>query len=48
MINQDLIVGAAVGFAILLIVFILYVTVFRKVMPDQKEDDGKPFFPYND
>lgn len=47
MINQDLLIGAGIAFTILTIIFTLYLTVFRKIMPDHKEDDGKPFFPFD-
>jgi len=48
MINAELIIGASIAFAILTILFTLYLTVFRKIMPDHKEDDGKPYFPFDD
>lgn len=48
MINQDLIIGASIAFTILVVLFTLYLTIFSKVMPDHKEDDGKPFFPFDD
>ena len=48
MINQDLLIGAFAGFTILAIIFTLYLTVFSKLMPDHKEEDGKPFFPFDD
>ena len=48
MITTDLLVGAGIAFTILTILFTLYLTVFRKIMPDHKEDDGKPFFPFDD
>lgn len=48
MINSDLLIGATVAFIILAIVFTLYLTVFSKLMPDHKEDDGKPFFPHDE
>lgn len=47
-INQDLLTGAGIAFSILLILFTLYLTVFRKIMPDHKEDDGKPYFPFDE
>ena len=47
MINQDLLIGAGIGFTILTIIFTLYFTVFRHIMPDHKEDDGKPYFPFD-
>lgn len=47
-INQDLLTGASIAFSILLILFTLYLTVFRKIMPDHKEDDGKPYFPFDE
>lgn len=48
MINQDLLLGAGCAFTILTIIFILYFTVFSKLMPDHKEDDGKPYFPFDE
>ena len=48
MINQDLLLGAGCAFIILTIIFTLYLTVFRKIMPDHKEDDGTPFFPFDE
>lgn len=48
MINQDLLIGAGIAFTILTIIFTLYITVFSKAMPDHKEDDGKPFFPFDE
>ena len=48
MINQDLLIGAGCAFTILTIIFTLYLTVFRNIMPDHKEDDGKPFFPFDE
>ena len=48
MINQDLLIGAGCAFTILTIIFTLYLTVFSKIMPDHKEDDGKPFFPFDE
>ena len=47
MINQDLLIGAGIGFTILTIIFTLYFTVSRHIMPDHKEDDGKPYFPFD-
>ena len=48
MITKDLLIGALFGFSILVVIFAVYLIVFRKVMPDHKEDDGKPFFPFDD
>lgn len=48
MINIDLLIGAGIAFTILAILFTLYLTVFRKIMPDHKEEDGKPFFPFDE
>jgi hypothetical protein len=48
MINQDLLIGAGIGFTILAIIFVMYVTVFSRIMPDHKEDDGKPYFPFDE
>lgn len=48
MINQDLLTGAGIAFSILVILFTLYLTVFRKIMPDHKEEDGKPYFPFDE
>ena len=47
MINHELLIGAAVAFSILVILFVLYITLFRKIMPDHKEDDGTHFFPFD-
>lgn len=48
MINQELIIGAGIAFTILIFLFIVYLTLFRRLMPDHKEDDGKPFFPFDE
>ena len=48
MINLDLLIGAAIAFTILAILFLLYVTLFSRIMPDHKEEDGKPFFPFDE
>lgn len=48
MITKELLIGAGIGFAILVVIFTLYLTVFSKLMPDGKEDDGKPFFPFDE
>ena len=48
MINKDLLIGAGIAFSILTIIFTLYFLVFRKIMPDHKEDDGKPYFPFDE
>jgi hypothetical protein len=48
MINQDLLTGAGIAFSILTILFTLYLTIFRKIMPDHKEEDGKPYFPFDE
>ena len=48
MINQELIIGAGIAFTILAFLFTVYLTLFRKLMPDHKEDDGKPFFPFDE
>lgn len=47
MINQELLIGAGIAFTILTIIFTLYITLFSKIMPDHKEEDGKPFFPFD-
>lgn len=46
-INSDLLIGAGIAFTILAILFTLYLVLFRKIMPDHKEDNGKPFFPFD-
>ena len=48
MISKDLLIGAGIAFTILTILFTLYLTIFRKIMPDNKEEDGKPFFPFDE
>lgn len=48
MINQELLIGAGIAFTILTILITLYLVLFRKIMPDHKEDDGKPFFPFDE
>ena len=48
MINSDLLIVAGIAFTILTVLIILYLTVFRKIMPDHKEDDGKPYFPFDE
>lgn len=46
-INKDLLIGAGCAFTILTFIFTMYLGVFSKLMPDHKEEDGKPFFPYD-
>lgn len=47
MITKDLVIGASCAFTILAVIFTIYLALFRKIMPDHKEEDGKPFFPYD-
>ena len=48
MITRDLLIGAGCAFTILTIIFTLYITVFSKLMPDHNEEDGKPYFPFDE